>query len=168
MKAHCRQLLIMKSPTFVYVLLAFLLLSCSTYEKVSLANFEEYMINSNEMENLQYVLKTHKLHYSVVDRVNKTNFYSVDESTPYYSSSAIIEENIVIPNGATGLYRYSRDNQFIIDFGEGILVPFHVRSADNRASDKIEVDGRIYKLVNNNRKATLYFDSRGLSGLGKE
>ena len=163
MKAPCRQLLIMKSPTIIFAFLPFLLLSCSTYEKVSIANFEELMISSDEMENLQYVLKTHKLHYSVVDRVDKTNFYAVDESTPYYSRGVIFEENIVIPTGATGPCIHSQDNQFIIDFGEGILVPFHVSNDDNRAFDKIEVDGRIYKLVSNNRKATLFFDTRDLS-----
>ena len=97
-------------------------------------------------------------------RVNKTNFYAADESTPYYSHSVIFEENIVIPTGATGLCLHSQDSQFIIDFGEGILVPFHVWNDDNRASDRIEADGRIYELVSSNRKATLFFNTRDLSG----
>ena len=155
---------IMKSPAFAYALLSLLLLSCSSYEKVTLANLEEYGISNEEREKLPYVLKTHKLHYLLVDRVDKTNFYTIGESTPYYSRSAIFEENIVIPTGTTGLCFFSRGNQFIIDFGEGIRVPFHIHSDDNRASDRIKLEGRIYKLVPNRRKPTLFFDTRGPSG----
>ncbi len=139
------------------------MISCSPYQKVSLANFEAYEINSNAREDLSYILKTHKLHYSDIDRKDNTNFYNVDESTPYYSSSAIFEENIVIPSGAAGHCIHSQGDHFIIDFGEGVLVPFGILKNDNRAKSKIEVDGRLYKLVDSNRVASLFFDTRNLS-----
>jgi len=150
----------MKSPTYLFAFLPFLLLSCSTYKKVSLANFEEYKLTSEGKRDLHYVLKTQKLHYSNIDRKENNNFYANGESVPYYSSSAIYEENIVIPNGAKGVCVHSRNDHFIIDFGEGVLVPFRIMNDDNRASGKIEVNGRTYSLVESNRKASLFFNTR--------
>ncbi len=156
----------MKSPFYLIIILPFLFISCSPYQKVSLSNFKEYEITSNDRVDLHYILKKHKLHYSDIDLKENSNFYAVDASTPYNSASAVYEENIVIPRGATGRCIHSRDDQFIIDFGEGMLVVFRVMNDDNRASAKIKVDGRIYTLEGTNREASLYFESRGLISSG--
>jgi hypothetical protein len=153
----------MKSPFYLNILLPFFIISCSSYQKVSLTNFEAYELNSNDREDLSYILKTHKLHYSDIDRKDNTNFYAGDESTPYYSRSAIFEENIVIPKGATGHCIHSQDDHFIIDFGEGVLVPFSLLNDDNKAKGKIVIEGRTYSLVESNRKGSLHFDTRNLA-----
>lgn len=150
----------MKSPSYLLTILPFVLLSCSVYQKVSLENFEEYDISNNNSKDLIYILKSHKLHYLDIDRKENTNFYAVDESIPYYSRSAIYEENIVIPSGATGQCIHAQDDHFIIDFGEGVLVPFSLLNDDNKAKGKILINGRTYSLVESNRKASLFFHTR--------
>jgi len=112
------------------------------------------------MVDLHYVLKKHKLHYSDIDWKENSNFYTADASTPYYSRSAFYEENIVIPRGATGRCIHSRDDQFIIDFGEGMLVTFRLMNDGNKAKGKIVIEGRTYNIVDSNRKVSLYFDTR--------
>lgn len=154
----------MNSPIYLIIILPILFISCSTYQKVTISNFTEYEITSDEKEDLHYVLKKHKLHYSDIDWKENSNFYTVDGSTPYHSRSAVYEENIVIPRGATGRCIHSQDDQFTIDFGEGIHITFLVLNDDNRASAKIEVDGRIYSIAGSNQEASLFFDTRGLSG----
>jgi len=162
MNAPCKPF-IMKSPFCLIILLPLVVISCSSYQKVSLTNFEAYELNSSDKEDLSYILKTHKLHYSDIDRKDNTNFYAGDESTPYESRSVIFEDNIVIPAGASGVCIHSQDDNFIINFGEGVLVPFRLLNDDNKAKGKIVIEGRTYSLVNSNRKATLYFDTRSLS-----
>ncbi len=150
----------MKSPFYLIIILPFLFISCSPYQKVSLSNFKEYEITSNDRVDLHYILKKHKLHYSDIDLKENSNFYAVDASTPYYSRSAVYEENIVIPRGATGRCIHSQDDQFIIDFGEGMLVTFRVMNESNKAKGKIIIEGRTYSLVDSNRMVSLYFDTR--------
>lgn len=130
----------MKSTFCLLAFLPFILLSCSGYQKVSLLSFEEYKLTSVERENLQYVLKTHKLHYSDIDK----------------------KYNIVIPTGANGVCVNSYDDILIIDFGKGVLVPFKVYTDDNKAKSKIEVDEREYSLEPSILNVHLYFDTRGL------
>ena len=153
----------MKSPAYLFVILPFLLLSCSTYKIVSLTNFEEYEINSNEKEDLHYVLKTHKLLYSDIEEKHNIHHYEVNETKPFESHSVILEDNISIPTGASGLCINSQNDHFIIDFGKGVLVPFYIMNDNNKAKGKIVIDGRTYNLIDSNRKASLFFDTRSLT-----
>lgn len=152
----------MKSTFWLLACLPFILVSCSSYQKVSLTNFKEYKVAYNERGDLQYVLKTHKLHYSDIDRRYIINNYEAIESTAYESHSFHINDNIVIPTGAFGVCVNSYEDNFIIDFGKGVLVPFIVYNDNNRAKGKIVVDERAYSLVVSNRNASLYFNTREL------
>lgn len=153
----------MKSTFCLFAFLPFILVSCSAYKKVSLTNFEEYQVPKNKRGDLHYVLKTHKLLYSDIDRRYNIHNYMVNESTPYESHSVNIEDNIVIPTGAFGVCVHTHDDHFIIDFGKGVLVPFILLNDDNRAKGKIVVDERTYSLVVSNRKSRLFFDARDLN-----
>ena len=155
----------MKSTYYLFAFLPFVLVSCSAYKKVSLANFEEYKVTSNKRGDLYYVLKTHKLLYSDIDSRYNIHHYEVDESTPYESHSFNIEDNIVIPTGAIGVCVHSNDDHIIIDFGKGVLVPFIVSNDDNRAKGKIVVAERTYSLVVSNQKSRLFFDTTDLNRL---
>lgn len=108
-------------------------------------------------------MKTHKLLYSDIDRRYNIHNYKGNESTPYESHSVNIEDNIVIPTGASGVCVHTHDDHFIIDFGKGVLVSFIVLDDDNRAKGKIIVDERTYSLVTSHRKARLFFDTRDLN-----
>jgi hypothetical protein len=154
----------MKSLYCIFLILPFVLAACSAYDKASLSNFEEYEINSLNSENLVFVLKSHELHYTDIDRIDKNNFFSTGESTPYYSDSVIYETNIIIPRGAKGQCIHFTEEHIIIDFGEGVRLPFYITQEDNRAYEEIEIDGRIYRLIAGNQKARLFFDSGVLQG----
>ncbi len=141
--------------------LPIIMISCSVYQKVSLSNFEEYRVPFDERANMQYVLKARKLHYSTNDKLYN-NFYEDKRSKIHKSHSVLVEDNIVIPVGAHGVCVNSYDDNFIIDFGKGILVPFEIHDQYNRAKSKIEVDGRMYSREFSNRNARLYFVTRGI------
>jgi hypothetical protein len=153
---------IIKSTLYVLACLPFILVSCSAYQKVSLLNFKEYNVSYNERGDLHYVLKKHSLHYSDTDSRNNNYYYETDQSTMYRSYSFLIEDNIVIPKGAPGVcVNFSEDN-FIIDFGKGVLIPFKIHDGYNSAKSEIEVDGRKYNVEVSNRKGHLYFNTSGL------
>ena len=153
----------MMKPTFrLLALLPFILASCSPYQKVSLTNFKEYNVSYHERENLQYVLKAHELHYSDADNKYINNYYETDRSTIYKSHSFLMNDNIVIPTGADGVCVNADEDNFVIDFGDGVLVPFNVYNSFNSAKSEIEVDERGYRIERSNRNASLYFDTRGL------
>lgn len=152
----------MKSAFCLMACLPFILVSCSSYQKVSLSNFEEYKVSVNERGDLHYVLKTSKLQYSDTDRRYEVNNYGTDKSSPFESHQIQIQDNIVIPTGAHGACVGSKDDQLIIDFGKGVLIPFIVLNDHNRATGKIKIDERLYSLEVSNRNACLYFDTRKL------
>jgi hypothetical protein len=64
----------------------------------------------------------------------------------------------VIPTGAIGVCVNPSDNNFVIDFGKGIVVPFEINNEFNRANNKIVVDERGYNIQGRNRKSRLYFN----------
>jgi len=110
-------------------------------------------------------LKTHKLLYSDIDEKHNIHHYEVNETKPFESHSVILEDNISIPTGAKGLCIHSQNDHFIIDFGKGVLVPFYIMNDNNKAKGKTVIDGRTYSLVDSNRKASLFFDTRSLTRL---
>ncbi len=142
-------------------LLPLILGSCSAYQKVSLLTFNEYKVSYDERENLQYVLKTHNLHYSDADRRVHSNYYEPGKTTIYKSHSVHIEDNIVIPTGACGGCVNINSEHFVIDFGEGVLVPFKLYNEYATPKSEIVVDERRYRLKVSNRNSCLYFDTRG-------
>ena len=150
----------MRTVILISAFLILLLGSCTTYKKVSLNNFQDYKVSYDERENLHYVLKSHKLHFSDPDSRINSNYYAADKSAIYKSQSVMVEENIVIPTGAIGVCVNSDEDNFIIDFGHGILVPFKVYSSYNKAKSEIVVDERAYSVEVSNRNASLYFDTR--------
>ncbi len=152
----------MKSTFCLLVCLPFLLASCTAYQKVSLINFKEYDVPYDEWGNLHYVLRKDRLHYSDTESRNDINYYDTDRSTLYNSHSFLIEDNVIIPTGAHGVCVNAYDDNFIIDFGDGVLVPFIVNKGNNRAESTIEVDGREYNIVVSNRTPCLYFYTREL------
>jgi hypothetical protein len=152
----------------IYGLLACLPLilgSCSTYKKVSLNNFEEYSVSKNDVEDLQYVLKSNKLHYLATDSRNYVNLYEGDKSTPKESYSFLIQDNIVIPTGSRGVCVNPSNDNFAIDFGKGIIVPFKVYNDYNRANSEIVVNERTYSFQVSNQNPSLYFNIRELKSL---
>ena len=149
----------MKATVLLLACLPYILTSCSAYKKVSIINFKDCAVSFDKREDLQYILRIKKLHYSDTDVEYKIYDFGPDKSTILDSHSFQIEDNIYIPRGASGVCVNSNDNNFIIDFGDGILVPFTVYDANNRAKSTIEVNGRAYSLEDNNRKACLYFNS---------
>ena len=155
----------------IYGLLACLTIvlgSCSTYKKVSLNNFKEYKISHDERVNLQYVLRTRKLHYSDIDSRNNMNFYETDKSTLKESYSFLIQDNIVIPTGSSGVCVNPSDDNFTINFGKGIIVPFKVYNDYNKANSEIVVNERGYSFQVSNRNPSLYFNTRELKTLKSE
>ena len=150
-------------PTFSFIpLLLLILVSCSTYQQVSLSNFTKYGISNDERVNLQYVLKRDNLHYSFTDSRYIINNYEANESEAYESHNVHIDDNIVIPTGACGVCVHSNDDHYVIDFGKGVFVPFMVSSENNRAKDKMVMGERTYALNAGHRNARLYFNSRAL------
>lgn len=150
----------MKPAICILTCLPFILGSCSGYQKVSLANFQENNISVEERENLHFVLKDHELHYSYsVGRITNT-YYEADRNAIYKSLSGLIEENIVIPKGAPGKCVHATNDNFIIDFGDGVLVSFDVYQSFCRAKSELEVEERRYYIEAGDRIATLYFSTR--------
>lgn len=139
------------------LILPIMLGSCSAYKKVSLNNFNKYDISLDERSDLQYVLKKHKLHYADMASRNNINFYKEDESTIRENYSFLIENNVEIPTGARGLCVDSQDDQLIVEFGEGINVPFMLYNKNNRPKVKIMVNGKVYNLEVSYRIPRLYF-----------
>ena len=116
----------MKPVICIFIYLSFVLTSCSTYQKVSLSNFKEYNVSSDERENLHYVLKKHKLLYLDNDRRVRINNFGNDNSTIYDSQNLLIQDNVVIPTGAVGICINSSEDELVLDFGKGVIVPFKV------------------------------------------
>ena len=87
----------MKPNIRTITLLLLILVSCSSYEKVSLSSFKEYMVSYEERTDLQYVLKKHRLHYSDTDRRFIINNFEANESEAYERHNVHFEDNIVIP-----------------------------------------------------------------------
>ena len=152
----------MKLSFWILACLSLILVSCSSYQKVSITNFKKYKVSYSERQDLHYILKTHKLHYSDIQRRYIINNYEINESAPYESHKAHIKDNIVIPTGANGVCVQSNDDHLTIDFGKGVLVPFIVYNDNNRAKANIVVDEKMYSLVVSNRNARLCFDTREL------
>jgi hypothetical protein len=154
-------LTIMKKTHYLPALLICLLSSCSPYQRVSLTGFKNYNISSDKREDLQYVLKKQRLHYWDTDTRYQVHNYDGNSTNPYESHQIHLHDHIVIPKGAVGVCIHSVDDHLLIDFGEGVLVPFLVLKEDNRANNTIRADERVYYLEASNRKARLYFDTRG-------
>jgi len=151
----------------VVVCLPLLVSSCSAYEKVSLSNFQKLGVSNEARESLPYVLKANQLHYTDAEGRINNNFYGPDNSDILSSSSALIEENIIVPKGARGVCVDSRDGSLTIDFGSGILVPFIIYDSYNRAIGELVVNERNYGINAGKRHATLYFDARGFNESSK-
>jgi len=110
------------------------------------------------MRNLSFVLKKQKLHYSDPDRRYIINNYDATYSEAYESHEMRIVDNILIPAGAHGVCIRPDSRHFIIDFGEGIQVPFVLSDENNRPKDEFIVGERVYCLNKGHQKARLYFD----------
>jgi hypothetical protein len=141
------------------------LVSCSFYKKASLSNFEEYHISEAQMSDLEFVLKKQKLHYLHTARQIQVNNYQTDESTPSESYNVHFQDNILILKGATGVYTHTDMRYLIIDFGEGVRVPFVLSEKGNHAKKRAEIYQQNYSLSESNRPASLYFDTRALHGV---
>jgi hypothetical protein len=124
----------------------------------SLSSFQEYEISSTEMRNLSFVLKKQNLHYVDLDRRYMINDYVAMDSEPYQSHEMHIIDHIVIPAGAKGVCTREDSRHIVIDFGEGIQVPFILSDENNRPKDELIVGERVYKLSKGHQKARLYFD----------
>ena len=146
----------------------FILLNCSSYKKVSLINLEEYQISKTEISDLEFVLKIQKLHYLHTDRHYQVNNYMVNESTPFDSYKVNFQDNIMIPKGTSGVCIYPEMQYLIIDFGEGVLVPFILSEEGNHAKRRIEINQQNYSLTENHRAACLYFNSKELPWLKED
>jgi hypothetical protein len=136
--------------------------SCSSYKEVSLNSFKEYKIDKSDWGNIQYVLRGHKLLYTDIDSRNNVYLLDTDQSTIKESYSYLIQDNIVIPKGSSGICVGHSKNNLIIDFGKGIIVPFVVSDDQNRANSELIIDERTYSLVISNRSPGLYFYTRDL------
>lgn len=153
----------MKWTLCILSCLPLILVSCSTYKEVSLCNFREYEVTSDQRADLHYVMKKHKLHYSDSNRRYQINNYGSDGTTYYDSQDLLIMDNIVIPAGSAGVCINSNDNTLLIDFGKGVVIPFLVSDEGNSATGEIEMEDRLYNLESNRRNARLYFDTKGLT-----
>jgi len=139
--------------------------SCSPCKKVSLNNFNEFGISYYERESLHYYLKKHKLHYSGTDSRHNINYFEADNSTPVDSYSFLVLDNIFIPRGATGACFDPSDDNFTIDFGEGIIIPFRIYKDNNVAISEIVINKKGYRLQYSTLNPTLYFDTAELKTL---
>ncbi len=155
----------MNSKVCLIMCLSFIMASCSTYKKASLSNFEEYQISESHISDLEFVLKKQKLHYSHTDRREQVNNYQAGESTPYESYNVHFQDNILIPQGATGVCIHTDMRYLLIDFGEGVRVPFVLSEEGNHAKKRIEIYQQNYGLSENHRPASLYFNTRALHGI---
>lgn len=150
----------MNSKVCMLLCLSFILVSCSPYKIVSLSNLVEYQISETQIVDMEFVLKKQKLHYLHTDRRYQVNNYVANEPTPFDSYKANIQNNILIPKGATGVCNNPKMQNFIIDFGEGVRVPFVLSEEGNHAKRRVEINQLVYSLSENPRAAYLYFKSR--------
>ncbi len=157
----------MNSKVCLIMCLPFIMVSCSFYKKASLSNFEEYQISESQISDLEFVLKKQKLHYLHSDRREQVNNYQAGESTPFESYNVHFQDNILIPKAATGVCIHPDMRNFIIDFGEGIRVPFVLSEEGNYAKKRAEIYQQNYSLSESNRPASLYFDTRALNEIKK-
>jgi hypothetical protein len=155
----------MNSKVCLIMCLPFIMVSCSFYKKASLSSFEEYQISESQISDLEFVLKKQKLHYLHTDRRIQVNNYQANESTPSESYNVHFQDNILIPKGATGVCIRTDMRYLIIDFGEGIRVPFVLSEEGNYAKKRAEIYQQNYSLSESNRPASLYFDTRALHGI---
>ncbi len=140
--------------------LTFIMVSCSTYKKASLSSFEEYQITESEISDLEFVLKKQKLHYLHTERRVQVNNFQADESTPHASYNVHFQDNILIPKGATGVCVHTDMRYLIIDFGEGVRVPFVLSEEGNHAKKRVDIYQQNYGLSENLRAACLYFNPK--------
>jgi len=152
----------MNQAPYLIAFLLFMLPSCSTYKEVSQSNFEKYNVTFNERENLHYVLKKHKLLYRNNERRVRINNFGPDNTTIHDTLTLLIQNNIVIPAGATGICIRSSEDEIVLDFGKRIAIPFKVGYDESRASDIIIIEGREFRIESAKRNPTLYFDSKTL------
>ena len=138
--------------------LPFILVSCSFYKKASLSNFEDYQISESQISDLEFVLKKQKLHYLHTDRQIQVNNHQTDKSTPLESYNVHFQDNILIPKGATGVCIHTDMPYLLIDFGEGVRVPFVLSEEGNYAKKRAEIYQQNYSLSESNRPASLYFN----------
>ena len=135
----------------------FLMFSCSPYRKVSKNNLVKYTLPSTDLANLGYVLKKGKLHYSGTDRMVEIRNQTRPGSPEYDRYIAETRNNIVVPKGATGVCIFSDPDQLVIDFGEGVRIPFQLLDQTNTAADTIRLNRQPYYLNGRNHKSCLYF-----------
>jgi hypothetical protein len=146
------------SKVCLIMCLPFIMVSCSFYKKASLSSFEEYQITESQISDLEFVLKKQKLHYLHTDRQIQVNNYQANESTPSESYNVHFQDNILIPKGATGVCIHPDMRNFIIDFGEGVRVPFVLSEEGNHAKKRVEIYQQNFGLSENHRPASLYFN----------
>jgi len=152
----------MKAISNIIACASIILGSCTAYEEVSLNSFREYNIAKSDWGNIQYVLKGHELLYTDIDSRNNVNLLDQDKSTIKESYSYLIQDNIRIPKGCSGICVDHSMNSLIIDFGKGIIVPFVLSEDQNRAQSELFIDGRVYSLGFSNQPPGLYFNRREL------
>lgn len=150
----------MKAISSVIACLSIIMESCSTYTEVSLNSFKEFNIAESDWENIHYVLKGHKLLYTDIDSRNNVSLIDTDKSTPPESYSYLIQDNIMIPKGSSGICVAHSKNSLIIDFGKGIMVLFDISDDQNRANRELVMDERAYCLEISDRTPSLYFNTR--------
>ena len=150
----------MNSKVCLLMCLPFMLLSCSPYKKVSLSNLEEYQISETQTSDLEFVLRKQKLHYLHTDRQYQVNNYMANVSTPFDSYKVNLQDNILIPKGAAGACINPEMKYLIIDFGEGVRIPFILSEEGNHAKKRIQINQQVYSLSENHRSACLYFNSK--------
>ena len=147
----------MKTPVHIVVLLVVMGTSCSTYRKVSLSNLNKQDISLNEMVSLDYRLKKGKLHYVAVEKTLEIRDHDVESPALYDSHIMHVMDNIVVPAGAPGRCLRAEGNQLVIDFGEGVVVPFLIYGKDNRASALMFVGQKKYNSLREPPRSRLYF-----------
>jgi hypothetical protein len=134
--------------------------SCSTYKELSFSTLGKYNVTLNERLKLHYVLKKHDLLYTDNDRRVRINNFGSGSTLLHDSRNLLIQDNVLIPKGAAGVCISSSEDVLVLDFGEGVLVPFKLGLEENRASGIIEVDNREYRLQPAKRNPSLYFNRR--------
>jgi hypothetical protein len=148
----------MKTVSGICICMLCLLASCYPYKKVSSNNFRDYDIPKNELEHLHYVLKKKDLHYVNEAEQNNYNIYNRQDGSLTDSQRVLIKNNLVIPKGATGKCVHVTDDQLLIDFGEGVVIPFILHANNNSPATKIRVDQRSFGIKVLHRSSSLYID----------
>ncbi len=150
----------MKPAICLFLFIISIASSCSTYREVSYSNFGKYNVTPNERVKLHYILKKHDLLYTDNDRRVRINNFAAGNTRLHDSRNLLIQDNVLIPKGAAGVCISSSKDVLVLDFGEGVLVPFKLGLEENRASGIIEVDNREYRLQPAKRNPSLYFNRR--------